>query len=149
MPTQLPCITPNVMLSVEPEFDQIPYCLLMLSSLAPTLSSSVPTVALMLTLVESNTNLRLNTSTKPPTLPKTRQGTNPSLPPDVDLMALWKNKSTKEIIELMSQGVPAGSDVFDLVGIRVTILNCGRRVFDRMRERDVKLMAFNEKGLHR
>ncbi|CAI9286047.1 unnamed protein product [Lactuca saligna] len=61
------------------------------------------------------TNRRLNTSTKPPTLPKTQKRTNSSPPPDVDLMALCKNGSIKETIELMSQGVPAGSDVFELV----------------------------------
>ena len=64
MPTQLPRVTPNVMLSLEPESDQIPYHLpsspaLMLSSPAPLLSSLAPAVALMFTLVESNTKHRV------------------------------------------------------------------------------------------
>ncbi|CAH1424042.1 unnamed protein product [Lactuca virosa] len=133
MLTQLPRVTPNVMLSLEPESDQIPYRLSslpapMLSSPAPPLSSSAPAVALMLTSVESNTNRRLNTSIKPPTLPKTRKHTNPSPPPDVDLMALCKNGSIKETIELMSQGVPAGSDVFELVLDSCDDLELGKKV---------------------
>ncbi|KAL7594191.1 exocyst complex component EXO70B1-like [Lactuca sativa] len=52
MPTQLPRVTPNVMLSLELKSDQIPYHLpsspaLMLSSPAPSLSSSAPAMALI------------------------------------------------------------------------------------------------------
>ncbi|CAH1425284.1 unnamed protein product [Lactuca virosa] len=100
----------------------------MLSSPAPSLFSSAPAVTLMLTQVESNTNRRLNTSTKPPTLPKTRKRTNPSPPPDVDLMGLCKNGSVKETIELMSQGVPVGSDVFELVLDSCDDLELGKKV---------------------
>ena len=64
MPTQLPRVTPNVMLSLEPKFDQIPYRL----SSSPALGSDAVffgSAAVffgsgdMLTLVESNTKHRV------------------------------------------------------------------------------------------
>ncbi|KAL4589547.1 hypothetical protein LXL04_002455 [Taraxacum kok-saghyz] len=77
------------------------------------------------------TNRRLSPSTKPPTLPKNnsnRKRTTPSPPPDVDLIARCKNGSIKEAIELMSQGVPAGSDVFELVLDSCDDLELGKKV---------------------
>ncbi|XP_023744463.1 pentatricopeptide repeat-containing protein At2g15690, mitochondrial [Lactuca sativa] len=77
------------------------------------------------------TNRRLNTSTKPPPLPKNnskQKHTAPSPPPDVDLMKLCKNGSIKETIEFMSQGVPAGSDVFELVLDSCDDLELGKKV---------------------
>ncbi|KAI3814502.1 hypothetical protein L1987_14142 [Smallanthus sonchifolius] len=56
--------------------------------------------------------------TNPPTLRKdktNRKPTTPSPPPDADLTTLCKNGSIKETIELMSQGVPTGYDVFEIV----------------------------------
>lgn len=121
------------MLSLDTESDKIPYRLSsspapMSSSVAPLMSSSAPAVGLMLTPVESNTNRRINTSTKLPTLPKTRNHTNISTPPGVDLMALCKNRLIKETIELISQGVPARSDVFELILELCDDLEPGKKV---------------------
>ncbi|KAI3524702.1 hypothetical protein L1887_03365 [Cichorium endivia] len=65
------------------------------------------------------TNRRHNPSTKPPTLRKNntlkQKPTSPPPPSDVDLISLCKNGSIKEAIELMSQGVSCGYDIFKLV----------------------------------
>ncbi|KAK9060799.1 hypothetical protein SSX86_021505 [Deinandra increscens subsp. villosa] len=79
------------------------------------------------------TNRRRIPSTKPPP-PPLRQGTinrkptTPPPPPDVDLTTLCKNGSIQETIEFMSQGVPAGYDVFEIVLDSCDDVDVGKKV---------------------
>ncbi|KAJ0724155.1 putative tetratricopeptide-like helical domain superfamily, DYW domain-containing protein [Helianthus annuus] len=63
--------------------------------------------------------------TPPPT---NRKPTTQSPPPDVNLITLCKNGSMEQTIELMSQGVPAGYDVFEIVLDSCTEIELGKKV---------------------
>lgn len=77
------------------------------------------------------TNRRLTTSPKPPKLHKTnfkQKPTTQSPPLDINLTTLCKKGSIKEAIELMSQGVPASYDVFELVLDSCSDLELGKKI---------------------
>ncbi|KAK1413868.1 hypothetical protein QVD17_29604 [Tagetes erecta] len=83
----------------------------------------------------SQNNATTNRRRLPPTKPQTprkhttnRHSTTQSPPPDINLTTLCKNGSIKETIELMSQGVHAGYDVFDTVLDSCDEIELGKKV---------------------
>ncbi|XP_024979174.1 pentatricopeptide repeat-containing protein At2g15690, mitochondrial-like isoform X2 [Cynara cardunculus var. scolymus] len=93
----------------------------------PTLCTASPNDS----TTRTTTNRRRNPSTIRPTLRRqnnlNQKLTTPS-PPDADLMSLCKNGLIKETIELMSQGVPAEYDVFEVVLDLCDDLELGKKV---------------------
>ncbi|KAI3714590.1 hypothetical protein L6452_21547 [Arctium lappa] len=63
----------------------------------------------------TTTNRRRNPPTNRPTLRKENNSNQKPSPPDTNLTSLCKNGLIKQTIDLMSQGVPAEYDVFDVV----------------------------------
>ncbi|KAL8243041.1 hypothetical protein R6Q59_013343 [Mikania micrantha] len=80
---------------------------------------SIPFPTPLCTSSPNNHTRTTNRRRIPPILHKNniyrRTPTTPTPPMDVDLTTLCQNVSVKETIELMTQGVPAGYDVFETV----------------------------------